>query len=359
MKETDQIPEYVFACLNGTADEQQKALAEKWLEQDENRLAFEQITKINKLAGDLKLFERFDLTEGKISVENQIQKGNISRVLSTIRKIAAMLLLPVLVFAGWHYFQNLKLKQDFASIQVFQEVKTQPGVRSHFFLPDGTEVWLNAASTLKFPSVFTGNARMVELDGEAYFEVFQNKEKPFLAKTGRCDVAALGTAFNLCAYSEDNQIAATLAEGKIEVTTKEGKQERFILDPNEQLNLEKDISKISKTKVNVCDVIAWKDGKLIFNETPFQEVVLKLGRWFNTDIKLVDQSLAKYRYTATFTNEDLSQVLELLELSAPIEFTSTKRRITENSDFARKQIIIRAKPDSKIKSNKKDKEPMD
>jgi ferric-dicitrate binding protein FerR (iron transport regulator) len=347
MKETDQIPEYVFACLHDKADEQQKALTAKWLEQDENRHAFEQIAKINKLAGDLKLFERFDLKEGKILVENRIQKNNKFKVLSTIQRIAAMLLLPVLVFAGWNYFQNLKLKQDFAYVQVFQEVKTQPGVRSHFFLPDGTEVWLNTASSLKFPSVFTGNTRTVELDGEAYFEVFQNKEKPFLAKTGTFDVTALGTAFNLYAYSGDNQISATLAEGKIEVTTTEGKQGRYILEPNEQLKFEKDIDKISKTNVNVYDVIAWKDGKLIFNETPFPEVVLKLGRWFNTDIKLEDQSLAKYRYTATFTNEDLMQVLELLELSAPIEFSSSKRKTTGNSDFARKQIVIRAKPDSK------------
>jgi len=355
MKEINQIPEYVFAYLHGKASEEQNKLTQIWLEQADNHSFYDQIKKTGQLLDDLKRLEKFDLQEGKTAVRNRIRKSRQMKWIGNIQKIAALLLLPVLLFAAWFYLQNTKLKTEITSAQVIQEIQTQPGIRSSFILPDGTKVWLNSASMIKFPSVFTDRTRTVELDGEAYFEVFKNKEQPFIVKSGALEVTALGTVFNLCAYSEDNKISTTLAEGKVKVTTRQGKKEQFFLEPNEQLDFERNTLKISKMHVNVNNVIAWKDGKLIFDETPFREVVRKLGRWFNTDIKLADESIANYRYTATFTNETLSQVMELLTFSAPIEFTSTNRKIQVGNQFSREQIIIHLKPDAKIKANKKNK----
>ena len=358
MKETDQIPEYVFAYLHGRASEEQNKLTQIWLKQADNHSFYDQIKKTGQLLDDLKRLEKFNLQEGKIAVRNRIRKSRKIKWIGSIQKIAALMLLPALLFTAWFYFQNVKLKTEMTSAQVIQEIKTQPGIRSHFSLPDGTGVWLNSASTIKFPSVFSGENRLVELDGEAYFEVFKNKAKPFIVRSGALEVVALGTAFNLCAYSDDNKTSATLAEGKLKIITREGKKKQFILEPDEQLNLEKDILLVSKTQVNVYNIIAWKDGKLIFNETPFSEVVRKLGRWFNTDITLADKSIANYRYTATFTNETLSQVLELLTFSAPIEFTSTNRKAQQNNNFSREQIIIRVNPDALQDTNKKNKMPV-
>ncbi|MGV8095050.1 MAG: FecR family protein [Mangrovibacterium sp.] len=358
MKKDTTIPEYVFDYLHGKASEQQRALTEIWLMQPDNKLAFDQMKKIISLSGDLKLFEKFDLQEGKDSVHDQMRKNKQIRLMYRLQKIAALLLLPVLVYAGWSFLENNRLKKEMASVQVSQEIRTQPGIRSFFVLPDGSKVWLNSASTIKFPSVFNDDTRTIELDGEAYFEVAENKSKPFIVKSGTLDVTALGTAFNLCAYSDDSEISTTLAEGKVIITTYQGKEEQYILEPHEQLNFGKYSFKVSKNQVNVYNVIAWKDGKLIFSDTPFHEVVQKLGRWFNTDIKLADESIANYRYTATFTNENLSQVMELLTFSAPIEFTSTHRQMQKNNNFSREQIIIRVKPDAILDTNTKNKMPM-
>jgi ferric-dicitrate binding protein FerR (iron transport regulator) len=95
--------------------------------------------------------------------------------------------------------------------------------------------------------------------------------------------------------------------------------------------------------VRVQDVIAWKDGILIFNETPFYEVAVKLGRWFNADIKITDQSIANYRFTGTFTEESLEQVLELLKLSTPIDYSSSHRKIQKNRSFSKQEIKISMK----------------
>jgi len=358
MKQDTSIPEYVFDYLHGKASEQQKALTATWLKQTDNKFIFDQLKKIASLSDDLKLFEKFDLQEGRTSIRGKIRKNKRIRLIESLQKIAALLLLPALLYASWSYFQNVRLRSEMASVQVTQEIRTQPGVRSSFFLPDGTKVWLNSASTIQFPSVFTGETRTIELDGEAYFEVSANKQKPFIVESAALDVMALGTAFNLCAYSEDNKISTTLSKGKVQVTTHQGKKEQFFLKPDEQLNFERNTLKMSKTHVNVNNIIAWKDGKLIFDETPFHEVVRKLGRWFNTDIILEDKSIANYRYTATFTNENLSQVMELLTFSAPIEFSSTNREIQKDHNFSRKQIMIRAKPDAILDVNTKNKMPM-
>jgi len=104
-------------------------------------------------------------------------------------------------------------------------------------------------------------------------------------------------------------------------------------------------------RVNVKDVVAWKEGKLVFNESPFNQVVTRLGRWFNADIQLADTTLAKYRYTATFTNESLFQVLELLKYTAPIDFSSNSREVLGKNDFSKQEVRIWGNPDAKINMN--------
>lgn len=359
MKNDNLIPEYVFDYLSGNASERQKLTAETWLMQPNNKLIYDRLKKIISLSGDVKLFEKFDLQEGKASIHQKITKTKQVRLIQDIQKIAALFLLPVLLYAGWSFHQNNLLTKELTSVGVTREIKTQPGIRSSFVLPDGSKVWLNSASTIRFPSVFKGNTRSIELEGEAYFQVAKNKARPFIVKSGALDVTALGTTFNLCAYSEDNEISATLAEGKVKITTHQGEEKQYILEPDEQLNFEKYTLKVSKSHVNAGNVIAWKDGKLIFDDTPFHEVVQKLGRWFNTDIKLADESIANYRYTATFTNENLSQVMELLTFSAPIEFTSTPRQKQQDNKFSPKQLVIRVKPDALLDSNTKNKMPME
>ncbi len=252
--------------------------------------------------------------------------------------------MPVLLGAFWILYQNNNLKKDLVAAEIIQEIKSQPGVKMQFLLPDGTEVWLNAASKIKFPTVFTGGTRSIELDGEAYFKVFKNKQKPFVVKAQNVEVTALGTAFNLCAYKEDNTYYTTLEEGKVRVIDTENVNKQYILNPNEQVLYNAEDKTFSKSIVNVDRITSWKDGKLIFDEIPFHQVVLTLGRWFNADIRLADQSIANYRYTGTFINENLEQVLELLKLTAPIEYSYKKRELGENNEFTKEKIIIREDP---------------
>ena len=344
MKEGNQIPEYVFASIERKANEQESKLTKEWLNNPENQKIYAEIEEINSLSNDLKLFNRFNLYLGKIDIQKKIRQVKTRYLLTTIQKIAAILLVPVLFGSLWILYQNNNLKKDLVAAEVIQEIKSQPGVKMQFLLPDGTEVWLNAASKIKFPTVFRGGTRSVELDGEAYFKVFKNKQKPFVVKAQNVEVTALGTAFNLCAYKEDNTFYTTLEEGKVRVIDTENTNKQYILNPNEQILFNIKDKTFSKSIVNVDRITSWKDGKLIFDEIPFQQVVLTLGRWFNANILLADQSIANYRYTGTFINENLDQVLELLKLTAPIEYSYKKREPGENNEFTKEEIIIREDP---------------
>jgi len=346
------IPEYLVAYLHGEANEEQKLLANDWLRIPENQDIYRQLKKIDNLTADLQMLAKFDVKEGKQKVRKKYRANKLIVLSTWLQRIAAVLFIPVLLGGIWFYFQQNQLRKDFASLMVTQEIITQPGTKTHLFLPDSTEVWLNAASTLRFPSVFAGNERRIELDGEAYFEVYKNKRKPFIVGTRFQDVEAIGTAFNISAYSGDLKYSTTLAEGIVKVADREKADQIVFLEPGIQLNYHTQNKIYNQQLVRVQDVIAWRDGVLIFNETPFFEVAAKLGRWFNADIQIADQSVANYRFTGTFTSESLEQVLELLALSTPIDYSVSKRKMLENRNFSKQEIKIWKNEGSRIKLKK-------
>lgn len=352
METHENIPEYLLAYLQGEANEEQTKLAVEWLRVPGNQDIYKQLKKIDSLTADLQLLKEFNVHEGRQKVWKKYRANKFVVLSNWMQRIAAVLFIPVLLGGIWFYFQQNELRKDFASLMVTQEIITQPGTKTHLFLPDSTEVWLNAASTLRFPSVFAGNERRIELDGEAYFEVYKNKRKPFIVGTRFQDIEAIGTAFNLSAYSGDLRFSTTLIEGKVKVADREKADQIVFLEPGIQLNYHTQNKIYNQQSVRVQDVIAWRDGVLIFNETPFFEVASKLGRWFNADIQISDQSVANYRFTGTFTSESLEQVMELLAFSTPIDYSVSKREILKNRNFSKQQIKIWKNTNAKIKLKK-------
>lgn len=352
MKTHENIPEYIVAYLHDEANEEQSRLASAWAKDPENKITFDQLRKVNALSAELRLFNEFDPEAGRLKVKSKYRANKLKVLSIWVQRIAAILFIPALIGSLWYFKQQKGLREELSTLIVTQEIITQPGTKTHLFLPDGTEVWLNSSSTLRFPSVFSGNDRRIYLDGEGYFQVFKDRKKPFIVSTKFQEVEAVGTAFDLSVYSGDIKFYTTLAEGKVKVTDHERKDQIMFLEQGMQLNFNTQNKKYKEQIVRVQDVIAWKDGVLIFNETPFHEVAVKLGRWFNADIKITDQSLANYRFTGTFTSESLDQVLELLTMTTPIDYSSSQRKILENKSFSKQEIKIWKSSKSKINLNK-------
>ncbi|WEK36493.1 MAG: DUF4974 domain-containing protein [Candidatus Pseudobacter hemicellulosilyticus] len=206
---------------------------------------------------------------------------------------------------------------------VYNTMTTPKGRQYQLTLPDGTKVWLNAASSIRFPTVFTGNERKVEITGEAYFIVEKDPGRPFLVDVrDKMEVAVLGTDFNISAYDNDEAVSATLLKGSIQVNVAgiQGQPGPLLLEPGQQVQLITETNRRSEAglrlvrSVDTDKVIAWKNGLFNFDDAPLSAVLRQLERWYN--IRVVYQPPAK---EVTFKgkiyrNINLSDALKVLEI---------------------------------------------
>ena len=206
---------------------------------------------------------------------------------------------------------------------VYNTLSTPRGGQYQVVLPDGSKVWLNAASSLLFPTAFTGRQRKVELTGEAYFEVAKNKNKPFLVKVGDMQVKVLGTHFNINAYSDENAIKTSLLEGSVKITKGNA---TGLLKPGEQALLNNKEDKVEITKANLDEVMAWKNGLFQFEDADITSIMREIGRWYNVDIEYVGKVPTRRFEGKISKNAQLSEVLRILELSN-VKFTLVGNKI--------------------------------
>ena len=195
----------------------------------------------------------------------------------------------------------------------FNTLTTPRGGQFRVVLPDGTAVWLNAATSLRYPTAFDGNERVVMLRGEAYFEVAKNTAKPFRVQIDEhTAVEVLGTHFNIHAYSDENQISTTLLEGKVVMTKRDATLRRVVLDPGQQAIADKEQLTLSK-QVNIDQVMAWKNGMFNFEGMDLPSVLRQLSRWY--DVEVIYEGKIPTRKFGGEMQRDLTlqQVLRILE----------------------------------------------
>ena len=209
--------------------------------------------------------------------------------------------------------QNGTLSYDAAGAATasINTVRTPVARQFRLVLPDGSAVWLNAASTLKYPTAFTGQDRTVEISGEAYFEVARDPERPFRVKIGNnVSIEVLGTDFNINAYTDEASIRATLLAGSIKVNAP---GDATVLKPGQQAAIRETIQ--LNNKVNTGQVIAWKDGIFNFDAMGVEEVMRQLARWYDIEV-VYEKNVPDIRFYGEIgRNLSLSQVLEGLKLS--------------------------------------------
>ena len=204
-------------------------------------------------------------------------------------------------------------------------IETPRGGQYQIRLPDGSKVWLNAASKLIYPVSFIGRGqREVTLSGEAYFEVAKDKQHPFKVKSAGQEVEVLGTHFNVSSYPDEANIKTTLLEGSVKVND-------AILKPGQQATLQ--ANKIKVTEVNTDYAVAWKDGSFVFNSENLESIMNQISRWYNVSVVYEDPSLKKETFFGTISKyENVSKVLNMLERTDVARFTINGNtiKITKN-----------------------------
>lgn len=184
----------------------------------------------------------------------------------------------------------------------FEEFSTPPGQRAQVKLHDGTVVWLNARSRLRYPNRFSGTERKVELDGEAFFEVFRNEEAPFVVSTEKLDIKVLGTKFNVFAYKGKNEFTTALIEGSVKLYQSDNESVAMYMSPNDYAEL-KD-GRLVKSKISSTDFLLWKEGIYAFDDIPFGEIIKKLELYYDITIEIRNKKLNNYKFSGKFRQRD-------------------------------------------------------
>lgn len=215
-----------------------------------------------------------------------------------------------------------------ATAAVFNTITTPKGGQYQLVLPDGTKVWLNAASSLRYPIRFADNQRKVELTGEGYFEVTRDIAHPFFVTANGATIQVLGTAFNIQAYAEEPILKVTLSSGAVRVlpTLLSGHETGKKLLPGQQAQVDR-VGRINITAADTASDLAWKNGMFIFTHAPLEEILHQVARWYNADI--IYQTHIKERFNATIPRSvPVSQVLHLLEGTDDVHFLIENNKIT-------------------------------
>ena len=259
-------------------------------------------------------------------------------------QIAAILIVPLLIYTGYLQFYNPSSKQG--KIPHLITVNASAGVVTQLALPDGTKVFLNSESSITYPEYFQKISREVSIKGEVFFEVIKDKKKPMLVSMNNLKVKVYGTTFNVDAFPDENYSRVTLVEGSVALSSPSMKlngKDEFFIEPGQTVTL---YEKSKKLKIDTSDPFvftAWKDGFLVFENTPFEVILKKLSRKFNVDIILKDSQLASIPMDATFTDESVSEILRLLSIGTSFRFYYEKPKKLNDGSFERSKIYIESK----------------
>ena len=270
------------------------------------------------------------------------QPSKIRRIYTAFSKVAAVLIIPLVVVSGAFILHTLNAKKYLAQTTV----NVPLGATSQLQLPDGTEVWLNSGSTLTYPLSFRSHhPRLVELHGEAFFQVAKDKTAPFIVDMADMDVKVTGTVFNTRAYDDEAYATVALVEGSVELGNQSDNGKEFTkygsLIPYEVAFLDKRDNQLRiEAKSDLDKYTAWREGRTVFDNDPIEIVADKFEKLFNVKVKIENKELLQYRFTATFVNETLERALKILSISSPISYKIIEANKDSNGAFGQRTILL-------------------
>ena len=275
--------------------------------------------------------------------ENQKRKLFIHRLTHIYSKVAAILLLPLIIAGGVTFGYIGRLSNTATEKSVSSVIHAPMGARVSFNLPDGTVGWLNSGSSLSYSLPFNNN-RKIALDGEAWFDVTPNEKSPFEIIASNSKVKVLGTSFNVSAY-KGNYIEVVLQNGKVEFYPG-NLSHKITMIPSQKLVFND--GKIDLSVTDPSKYKAWTDGKLVFRGDNMEEVAGRIERWYNVKVLLADQNLKKFSFRATFEDDSLEDVLHLLSLTSPISYKIAPRVINPDGTFEKVIVTLYERANKKI-----------
>jgi ferric-dicitrate binding protein FerR (iron transport regulator) len=257
-------------------------------------------------------------------------------ILQWALSIAGALLIPLVIFMGIRNYREASLQKE-----TWVEIKAPAWSRTQFSLPDGTTGWLNSNSSIKYGGDFITDRR-VSLKGEAYFDVYQDKKRPFVVNTPDIMVKVLGTRFNIASYDDEKTVEVVLEEGSLLFNNIE-KNKSFTMKPNDLVTYNKTMKDFSTEVVKPQKYMSWTEGRLVFRNDPLDVIARRLERWYNVNVELNGNPPKDLRWRATFTDDNLEEVLILLKRSLHVDYKIVSPQVKPDETFSRKKVILTCK----------------
>lgn len=314
------MKDLISKYISNEATEEELLELEQWVNSsDENRKEF--ANTVNSIA-----LATSSLDENNIKPVTSTRNNRITLFAPYVAaSIAAIIMFCGAYFYADHKIESYKKDANYIVEQndVYLDYYTPYGVKGMITLPDSSKVWLNSGSRISFPSKFTGSTRDVSFAGEGYFSVTSDSTRPMIITTANdIDVRVLGTEFNLSAYEDDKTLSLMLIKGKVELDRK-GKalaqlepSKNFIVDLHDSSNIDHHYA----MSTEIDRVVGWKEGWLIFDDTPLSEVFKKMKRWYGIEIKVEDSRIYDQLFTAKFKNESASQIFDLMQKTTLLKY---------------------------------------
>ncbi len=326
-----QLPDYevqIAAFLSGNISSSEIKALQDWQNlSDENSQIFNAAVKAWK--GSSSKLSKEEIEQDKLAInrslifQRAIKEERVKKRFRLLR-MAAIFIGPALLAIGW-YLGSTHLQTQ----PITWNTITAP--RKHiaiFTLADGTEIWLNAGTTLSYPSVNLIDKREVKLNGEGYFKVTKDINKPFYVTTQNTTVRVLGTSFNIKAYAEEQQITTTLEEGSIDLTAPNGAKTPYLLHPGEQAIYKLNSGETTINKVDATRFSAWRNEKFLFKDADLKTILTELERLYDIKIHIVNPKLENLRFRGMFSyDQDLLDAFETLKRSVKLNYTIKDREV--------------------------------
>jgi transmembrane sensor len=392
MKNNYHIADLIAKKIKGIISPGEQEELDHWIKEDpENLLVYNRATDPKKQLERLEIYALFNKDKAWSGLENKLFETKTVRFTpQKVLRYAAAIVLPLLIAGGFAYkYLNRSDPQTIAEIDtvfqpgsqkavliladggkvelnegmavadlqegdarisirnkllsytstdqesrgteiIYNELKTPRGGGYNLQLADGTGVWLNAGSSIRFPVSFTEDTRQVYLEGEAYFEV-SHDGSPFIVSTEDMDVRVLGTSFNISAYADEPLYKTTLVEGKVsvELLGQEGSPSNsLILSPDHQAIFNRSESQLSDVEVNATLYTSWMQGKLEFHNESLDQVMLRLARWYDFEYEFENPQAKDFHFSARLNNgENISTIIEMLEMTTDVKFELRDQKI--------------------------------
>ena len=316
-----------------------------WLELDsENRRIFNQENEIWQEASFQTKFENYKTDSTWLSISNRlgIGKNNLKSVTvfrkNNFRVIIAAASIAFLIAVGaislWISSKKSSELLAFSSTTI----ETKAGEKAHVILSDSSEIILNSDSRVQYIGNYNLIDRKVKLAGEAFFDVSTNPDKPFVVQLDNMSISAKGTRFNVFSFANENRVETTLEEGVIKVTVK-GK-EPISVRAGQQVIYFVNTGEVRVINVNTDTYTSWKENMLRFNDTPLEEVLRRIGRKYNVTFEVANRDLLDLKYTATFIDESIEEVMQMLKTVTPITYKIHYRTSVNDKQYLKPRIVV-------------------